>query len=91
MEPVLSDTPREHETGSDCKGYRNTQAFILVNRNTGNNLLWMLENSGVGLHKFHCTISGHIIKCICYRTIVLYIFNIKTKFYTIVYSQRDNI
>jgi len=36
VEPVLSDTPKEHETGSDCKGCRNTQAFILVNRNTGN-------------------------------------------------------
>jgi hypothetical protein len=34
VEPVQTDTPRDQGNVSDCKGCRNTQGFILVNRNT---------------------------------------------------------
>ena len=53
---------------SDCTGCRNTQALFMLTE-----LLWdhkflpdhrMSENSGVGLHRFHCIRTDYIAECI---------------------------
>ena len=64
MEPVSSDTPRDQGNVLDCTGFQNlshpthqgTREMYWIVQDVGILRFChrMLENSGDGLHKFHC-------------------------------------